>query len=147
MDITLILSYLSRSLADRWGTTVDFTTSLLHSSRFSVFRSSIFHSRPYTTTENREPRGVECNTDMTWQHKGCFNGSGMDRVYTQRLQLYPAWSRRWGQRQRSPSPCSPGGRRDQAGSSLEWSPSEGRLFRGILRARYRSRGQIQNRFF
>ena len=24
-------SYLSRNLADRWGTTVDFTTSLLHS--------------------------------------------------------------------------------------------------------------------
>ena len=42
----LILSYLSRSLADRWGTTVDFTTSFLHSSRFSAFRSIIFHSRP-----------------------------------------------------------------------------------------------------
>ena len=42
----LILSYLSRSLADRWGTTVDFTTSFLHSSRFSAFRSMIFHSRP-----------------------------------------------------------------------------------------------------
>ena len=40
------LSYLSRSLADRWGTTVDFTTSFLHSSRFSAFRSSIIHSRP-----------------------------------------------------------------------------------------------------
>ena len=39
----LILSYLSHSLADRWGTTVDFTTSFLHS---SAFRSSIFHSRP-----------------------------------------------------------------------------------------------------
>ena len=39
-------SYLSRSLADRWGTTVDFTTSFLHSSRFSAFRSMIFHSRP-----------------------------------------------------------------------------------------------------
>ena len=36
----------SRSLADRWGTTVDFTTSFLHSSRFSAFRSIIFHSRP-----------------------------------------------------------------------------------------------------
>ena len=42
----LILSYLSRSLADRWGTTVDFTTSFLHSSRFSAFRSMMFHSRP-----------------------------------------------------------------------------------------------------
>ena len=42
----LILSYLSRSLADRWGTTVDFTTSFLHSSQFSAFRSMIFHSRP-----------------------------------------------------------------------------------------------------
>ena len=31
----LILSYLSRSLTDRWGTPVDFTTSFLHSSRFS----------------------------------------------------------------------------------------------------------------
>ena len=40
------LSYQSRSLADRWGTTVDFTTSFLHSSRFSAFRSMIFHSRP-----------------------------------------------------------------------------------------------------
>ena len=40
------LSYLSRSLADRWGTTADFTTSFLHSSRFSAFRSMIFHSRP-----------------------------------------------------------------------------------------------------
>ena len=42
----LILSYLSRSLADRWGTTGDFTTSFLHSSRFSAFRSVIFQSRP-----------------------------------------------------------------------------------------------------
>ena len=40
------LSYLSRSLADRWGTTVDFTTSFLHSSRFSALLSMIFHSRP-----------------------------------------------------------------------------------------------------
>ena len=40
------LSYLSRSLADRWGTTVDLKTSFLHSSRFSALRSSIFHSRP-----------------------------------------------------------------------------------------------------
>ena len=39
-------SYLSRSLADRWGTTVDFTTSFLHSSWFSAFHSTIFHSRP-----------------------------------------------------------------------------------------------------
>ena len=38
--------YLSRSLADRWGTTVDFTTSFLHSSLFSAFRSMMFHSRP-----------------------------------------------------------------------------------------------------
>ena len=42
----VFLSYLSRSLADRCGTNVDFTTSFLHSSRFSAFRSSIFHSRP-----------------------------------------------------------------------------------------------------
>ena len=42
----LILSYLSRSLADCWGTTVDLTTSFLHSSRFLSFRSMVFHSRP-----------------------------------------------------------------------------------------------------
>ena len=41
----LILSYLSCSLADRWGTTVDFKTSFFHSSLFSVF-CSIFRSRP-----------------------------------------------------------------------------------------------------
>ena len=29
----IISSYLSHSLADGWGTTVDFTTSFLHSSR------------------------------------------------------------------------------------------------------------------
>ena len=40
-----ISSYLSRSLADRWGTTVDFTASFLHSLRFSAFRNMIFHSR------------------------------------------------------------------------------------------------------
>ena len=40
------LSYLSRSLADRWSAAVDFTTNFLHSSRFSAFRSSIFHSIP-----------------------------------------------------------------------------------------------------
>ena len=39
-------SYLSRSLADCWGTTLDFTTSFLHSSWFSAFHSIIFHSRP-----------------------------------------------------------------------------------------------------
>ena len=38
--------YLTRSLADRWGTTADFITSFLHSSRFSAFRSMILHSRP-----------------------------------------------------------------------------------------------------
>ena len=37
---------LSLSLADRWGTTVDFTTSFLHPSRFSAFCSMIFHLRP-----------------------------------------------------------------------------------------------------
>ena len=42
----VILSYLSLSLADCWGTTVDFTTSFLHSSRFSAFRRSILHPRP-----------------------------------------------------------------------------------------------------
>ena len=40
------LSYLSCSLVDRLGTTVDLTTSFLHSSQFSAFRTSIFHSRP-----------------------------------------------------------------------------------------------------
>ena len=44
--MTGISSYLSRSLADHWGTTVDFTTSFLYSSRFSAFCSMIFHSRP-----------------------------------------------------------------------------------------------------
>ena len=39
-------SHLSCSLADRWGITKDFTTSFLHSSQFSAFRSMIFHSRP-----------------------------------------------------------------------------------------------------
>ena len=42
----LILSYLFRSLADRWGTTVHFTTSFLHSSWFSAFQSSIFKASP-----------------------------------------------------------------------------------------------------
>ena len=41
----LILSYLSHSLADGWGTTVDFITSFLLSLQFSAFRS-IFHSKP-----------------------------------------------------------------------------------------------------
>ena len=44
MYVCIYLSiYLSRSLADRWGTTVDFTTSFLQSSLFSAFLSSIFH--------------------------------------------------------------------------------------------------------
>ena len=38
--------HLSRSNADSWGTTVDFTTNILYSSRFSVFCSMLFHSRP-----------------------------------------------------------------------------------------------------
>ena len=38
--------HLSRSLADRWGTAVDSTTNFFHSSRFSAFRSKLFHSRP-----------------------------------------------------------------------------------------------------
>ena len=42
----LSLSYLSRSMVGRWGTTVNFITSFLHSSRFSAFRSMTFHSRP-----------------------------------------------------------------------------------------------------
>ena len=42
----LILSYLSHSLADHCGTTVDFTTSFLHFWRFSAFCSIVFHSRP-----------------------------------------------------------------------------------------------------
>ena len=40
------LSCLFRGLADRWGTTVDFTTSFLHSLWFSAFGSMIFHSWP-----------------------------------------------------------------------------------------------------
>ena len=31
LSLSYFLTYLSRSLADRWGTTVDFTTSFLHS--------------------------------------------------------------------------------------------------------------------
>ena len=38
--------HLFRSVADCWGTTGDFTTNFLHSSRFSAFRSVVFHSRP-----------------------------------------------------------------------------------------------------
>ena len=41
-----IYIYTSHSLADQLGTTVDFTISFLHSSRFSAFCSIIFHSRP-----------------------------------------------------------------------------------------------------
>ena len=42
------LSFLhpSHSLADCWGTTVDFTTSSLHFLWFSAFHSMVFHSRP-----------------------------------------------------------------------------------------------------
>ena len=51
MRVSMVITFtytfhLSRSLTDRWCTTVDFTTSFLHSSRFSAFRSMIFHSRP-----------------------------------------------------------------------------------------------------
>ena len=46
VTLLILFSYLSRSLADGWGTTVDFTTSFLHSSGFSAFHSMIFHSRP-----------------------------------------------------------------------------------------------------
>ena len=45
--------HLPRSLADRWGTAGHFTTSSLHSSWFSPFRSMMFHSRPvYTLTSS-----------------------------------------------------------------------------------------------
>ena len=46
LDILSYLNYLSHSLVDRWGTILDFTTSFLHFSRISAFRSMIFHSRP-----------------------------------------------------------------------------------------------------
>ena len=36
---------LFHSLADRWGTTGDFTTNFLHSSRLSAFHSMVFYSR------------------------------------------------------------------------------------------------------
>ena len=39
-------NHLSCGLADRWGTTVDFTTNFLHSSRFLAFRHMMFHWRP-----------------------------------------------------------------------------------------------------
>ena len=45
----LIISYLSRSLADHWGTTVEFTTSFLHSSRFSAFHFRMFHGKQKTS--------------------------------------------------------------------------------------------------
>ena len=35
---SFFLSYLSRSLADRWGATVDFTTSFLHSPPLASLR-------------------------------------------------------------------------------------------------------------
>ena len=38
--------HLSRSLSDYWGIIIDFTTNFLHSSRFSVFCSMLFYSRP-----------------------------------------------------------------------------------------------------
>ena len=44
LDIYLSI-YLSRSLADRWGTTVDFTTSFLHSSWFSALCNTSSASR------------------------------------------------------------------------------------------------------
>ena len=49
-----LISHLSRSLADCWGTTVDVTTSFLHSSRFSAFRSMIFtnHSPAILANQN-----------------------------------------------------------------------------------------------
>ena len=55
--ILLILSYLSCSLADRWGTTVDSTTSFLPSSRFSAFRD---HSGRY--------KNVQCSNDYQDAH-------------------------------------------------------------------------------
>ena len=42
----VFLSYLSHSLADPWDTTVDFTTSFLHSLWFLAFCNMILHSRP-----------------------------------------------------------------------------------------------------
>ena len=42
--------------SDRWGTTIDFTTSFLHSSRFSAFRSCIIHSRPVHSLLLSSPR-------------------------------------------------------------------------------------------
>ena len=47
-ELVKVLSYLIYPVVwhHRWGTTVDFTTSFLHSSWFLAFRSSIFHSRP-----------------------------------------------------------------------------------------------------
>ena len=48
LQMFLLSSYLIYPVVclDRWGTTVDFTTSFLHSSQFSAFRSTMFHSRP-----------------------------------------------------------------------------------------------------
>ena len=45
-SVRQLSSYLSRILADRWGTTVEFTTSFLYSLWFSAFHSSIFKASP-----------------------------------------------------------------------------------------------------
>ena len=48
-----------RSLADRWGTTVDFTASFLHSSRFSAFHSIIFYSRPVQQPDTKGTTSIQ----------------------------------------------------------------------------------------
>ena len=78
------LSYLSRSLADRWGTTVDFTTSFLHPSRFSAFRSSIFHSRPVHSlmlSSHRFPLLLTINERMLSDIVGSINTAVDMHVY------------------------------------------------------------------
>ena len=78
-ELSSVLSYLSRSLADYWGTTVDFTTSFLHYSRFSVFHSMIFPSRPVHSLMlssycslclplRLPPRSVPCRIVFASQH-------------------------------------------------------------------------------
>ena len=71
----LIFSYLSCSLADHWGTTVDFTTSFLHYSWFSAFCSSIFHSRPVTHTYTGIYTQKRSQTHTHSLHLNCWNSS------------------------------------------------------------------------
>ena len=51
-------------MADRWVTTVDFTTSFLHFSWFSAFHSSTFHS---TNTINNQQQTTTTTKQCHWK--------------------------------------------------------------------------------